>query len=300
MTAIASGTESTGIRAEFPGTPGTYNVDVENTIASGSLADLAAYESALGAPKIVVSHSNFDLTSSDPKESGGRRRERATRKRRRCSSTPAPATSARRPARRRSTPASPTSSGRSTWPGIPGCSEACRHRRLSSSSRPWRRSSRCAIKPGSFRAGTSPARSPAAGKSGGAPRGDGHLHPLGGGQRRIQRRAEGHGPQGRQTVREADRRQQRPQEMLPLQAREGRLLRLRGCRREQLQVLRAARRQALKPGSYRLTGAAGSAVRKPPSRSSMGSTAALRTRACGRGGGARSPGRAAARRGPGS
>ena len=38
VTAIAVGTETTGIRAELPVEPGTYNVDVENTIASGSVA----------------------------------------------------------------------------------------------------------------------------------------------------------------------------------------------------------------------------------------------------------------------
>ena len=94
-----------------------------------------------------------------------------------------------------------------------------------------------------------PARSPAARKSGGAGRGDGQLRALGGGQRRTSASS------GRSRAARSAKRcvkqtaaNKGAQEMRPLQAPQGRLLRLRGRRPEQLQVLRPARRQASEAG----------------------------------------------------
>jgi len=62
VTAIATGTESVGIRSSYNEFLifGSYLLDVKNTIADGSLADLQALSGAFGPGNIAVSNSNFD------------------------------------------------------------------------------------------------------------------------------------------------------------------------------------------------------------------------------------------------
>lgn len=68
LTAIATGSESIGVLATgsfFPGS--SYTIDARNVIASGAKADLAASDGVGGGTgKILVSNSNFDSTKSTP------------------------------------------------------------------------------------------------------------------------------------------------------------------------------------------------------------------------------------------
>jgi len=67
-TAIAEGAESIGVRATmgaaFP--PGTYTLDIKDTIADGGGVDLESREGLEGPGKIVVSSSNFNLVKEEP------------------------------------------------------------------------------------------------------------------------------------------------------------------------------------------------------------------------------------------
>jgi hypothetical protein len=61
VTAIATGAGSFGIRSTHGGaTPGTYTLDVRNTIADGPSGDLEAILGIDGPGNIVVANSNFD------------------------------------------------------------------------------------------------------------------------------------------------------------------------------------------------------------------------------------------------
>jgi hypothetical protein len=67
-TAIADGAESIGIRATMGGAipPGTYTLDIKDTIADGKAVDLESTEGLEGPGKIVVSSSNFNLVKEEP------------------------------------------------------------------------------------------------------------------------------------------------------------------------------------------------------------------------------------------
>jgi hypothetical protein len=67
-TAIAEGAESIGIRATMGAAilPGTYTLDIKDTIADGRGVDLESQEGLEGPGKIVVASSNFDLVEAKP------------------------------------------------------------------------------------------------------------------------------------------------------------------------------------------------------------------------------------------
>jgi hypothetical protein len=66
VTAIAFGPESIGVRSGYgPAPPGDFTLDVRNTIADGSAADLYAVEGPNGPGNIVVANSNFDRPKQD-------------------------------------------------------------------------------------------------------------------------------------------------------------------------------------------------------------------------------------------
>jgi hypothetical protein len=65
VTAIATGTESTGARAEYTAFlmfPGSYTLNMSNVIAQGSAYDLRALPGPEGPGHIVASNSNFDTS----------------------------------------------------------------------------------------------------------------------------------------------------------------------------------------------------------------------------------------------
>jgi hypothetical protein len=64
ITAIASGSGSSGVRAEYnEGTPGEFTLELENSIAQGTEQDLKAQSGLKGPGNIIVSHSNFDTST---------------------------------------------------------------------------------------------------------------------------------------------------------------------------------------------------------------------------------------------
>jgi hypothetical protein len=66
VTAIASGTVSTGVSAEYnEPVEGSYTLDLLNSIAQGDGQDLQAVAGAKGAGSIVVNHSNFDTSKAE-------------------------------------------------------------------------------------------------------------------------------------------------------------------------------------------------------------------------------------------
>ena len=177
--------------------------------------------------------------------------------RRRSSSTPRAATTARRPGRRRSTPASPTSSARSTSPATHGCSG------LRPTSAPTS-SFRCrgpeaggvrslSIKPKRFRArssggpvGSGDPQEQAAGRR------RGHLRDERRGDRRIQRRPEGEGARGRGSSCKSRPAPTRAQEVRVLHAREGGLHPAWAAGSNHFVFSGRIGGRKLKPGSYKL------------------------------------------------
>jgi hypothetical protein len=66
VTAIASGTFSTGVSAEYnEPVEGSFTLDLLNSIAQGGEQDLEALAGAKGAGNITVSHSNFDSSKAE-------------------------------------------------------------------------------------------------------------------------------------------------------------------------------------------------------------------------------------------
>jgi hypothetical protein len=66
LTAIATGPKSAGIVAWYTGiTLGSYTLDLKNSIASGEGSDLVSRASPEGPANIVVSNSNFDVTTPE-------------------------------------------------------------------------------------------------------------------------------------------------------------------------------------------------------------------------------------------
>jgi hypothetical protein len=66
VTAIASGSSSTGVSAEYnEPSPGGFTLELENSIAQGGAQDLKAAAGAFGAGNIDATHSNFDTSSSE-------------------------------------------------------------------------------------------------------------------------------------------------------------------------------------------------------------------------------------------
>jgi hypothetical protein len=67
LTAIATGPGSIGVEAEDSNSvePGSYQLDVRNSIVSGAMADLVAAKGAGGPGNIVVTNSNFDSSAAE-------------------------------------------------------------------------------------------------------------------------------------------------------------------------------------------------------------------------------------------
>ena len=66
VTAIASGTASTGVSAEYnEPVEGSFTLDLSNSIVQGDGEDLKAIGGAKGAGNIVVDHSNFDTSKPE-------------------------------------------------------------------------------------------------------------------------------------------------------------------------------------------------------------------------------------------
>jgi hypothetical protein len=66
VTAIASGSASTGVSAEYnEPVEGSYTLDLQNSIAKGGEQDLKALEGAKGAGNITVNHSNFATSKAE-------------------------------------------------------------------------------------------------------------------------------------------------------------------------------------------------------------------------------------------
>jgi hypothetical protein len=64
VTAIASGSGSTGVNAVYAGaSPGSFTLELENSIVQGTEQDLKASSGPNGPGNIAVSHSNFDTSS---------------------------------------------------------------------------------------------------------------------------------------------------------------------------------------------------------------------------------------------
>jgi hypothetical protein len=64
VTAIASGSTSIGAAAEYNGSsPGSFTLELENSILQGTEQDLKAMAGAQGPGNIAVNHSNFDTSS---------------------------------------------------------------------------------------------------------------------------------------------------------------------------------------------------------------------------------------------
>jgi hypothetical protein len=63
VTALASGLESTGVTSSYENAlaePGSYKLDLRNSIAAGNGADILAVTKPLGPGNVVVANSNFD------------------------------------------------------------------------------------------------------------------------------------------------------------------------------------------------------------------------------------------------
>lgn len=64
VTAIASGSASTGVTAEYnEALPGSFTLELENSIAQGREQDLKASNGLKGTGNIAVTHSNFDTST---------------------------------------------------------------------------------------------------------------------------------------------------------------------------------------------------------------------------------------------
>ncbi len=243
LTAIATGSQSTGILAKYNEefVPGSYTLDLKNSIASGESSDLVARPSTGGPGNIVVTNSNYDVAQPEaPGTITGDSNQTAppvfvdaaNGDYREAAGSPTIDAGVADQTGTLDLEGNPRSLGAA--PDIGAFEFDLQPPSVSIES--------LALSSKTFRA-VNAGSAIISRKAQGTGRDDCQVQAIRGGDRQLQSRASGQGTQGRQEMHEADAVQSRPQEVHSVQEAQGRL-HPRWCRgAKQLQVLGPSERQ---------------------------------------------------------